>query len=154
MGAEMNVPLDNIDLSDFREDMSYIYAIDIKSTIIHETIHLQHKGESRTLLDLTIREGSADFLAELFLGNPFQSPVYDYGYKNESELWSEFSNQLDSEDWNNWFYAKSKTNKRPADLGYFIGYMITKSYYQRAADKNKAIKEIIEVRDSYKFFKE
>lgn len=151
MGAEMNIPLNEIDLSEFEEDMSFIYQNDIKSTIIHETIHLQQKGKSKNLLQLTIREGSADFLAELFLGEPYVSPIYDYGKKNESKLWEEFSEELDSEDWNQWFYAKSKTEERPADLGYFIGYMITKSYYDKAKDKNKAVQEIIEVTDYPKF---
>lgn len=151
MGAEMNVTLNEIDLSEFQQDISFIYLNDIKSTIVHETIHLQQMGESENLLQLTIREGSADFLAELFLEEPFKSPIYDYGKENERELWSEFSQELDSPDWNKWFYAKSKTEERPADLGYFIGYMITKSYYSKAKDKNKAIKEIIEVSDFHQF---
>lgn len=154
MGAEMNVPLNEIDLSEFEEDMSFIYLNDIKSTIIHETIHLQQKGEIEDLLELTIHEGSADFLAELFLGEPFKNPMYDYGKENELQLWTEFSQELNSQDWSKWFYTKSKTGERPADLGYFMGYMITKSYYNKAEDKNRAVKEIIEVTDSHQFLAE
>ena len=32
---------------------------------------------------------------------------------------------------------------RPNDLGYFIGYRIAQAYYQRAADKAQAVRDII-----------
>ncbi|MEM1002910.1 MAG: hypothetical protein AAGH46_09710, partial [Bacteroidota bacterium] len=144
MGAEMNVSLNDIDISEFEEDISFAYLNDIKSTIIHETIHLQQKGKPKNLLQIAIREGSADFLAELFLGAPFISPMYDYGRENESELWKEFSEEIDSENWSKWISSMSRTEERPADLGYFMGYMITKSYYNKAKNKELAIQKIIE----------
>jgi uncharacterized protein YbjQ (UPF0145 family) len=38
-----------------------------------------------------------------------------------------------------------------ADLGYFIGYKIVKSYYKQARDKQQAIKDIIEMNDPITF---
>ena len=151
MGAEMNVPLNEIDISEFDEDISFVYQNDIKSTIIHETIHLQQKSNANDVLSACVREGSADFLAELFLGEPFKSPAYDYGRENEEKLWSEFSKEINSSDWSNWLYGSSGTDERPADLGYFIGYMITKAFYDQAQDKTEAVKQIIEVSDFNQF---
>lgn len=154
LAAEMNAPLVEIDLSEFEEDMSFIYINNIKSTIIHETIHLQQNYESTSVLSACIKEGSADFLAELFYGHPFKSPMYDYGIENESKLWTEFSKDLYFEDWSKWLYGSSKTKDRPMDTGYFMGYMITKSYYDKAKDKKEAIKEIIEITDFDQFLKD
>lgn len=151
MGAEMNVPLNEVDLSEFDEDISFVYLNNIKSTIIHETIHLQQKSDATDVLSACIREGSADFLAELFLGVPFKSPAYDYGWRNEKELWTEFSKELHSRDWSKWLYGSSATDERPMDLGYFMGYVITKSFYDKMNDKELAVKEIIEVTDFDKF---
>ena len=151
LGAELNAPLKEIDLSEFEEDISFVYQNDIKSTIIHETIHLQQKTEPETLLGHTIREGSADFLAELFLNKPYINAAYHYGRDNEEKLWQEFSKEMHLPEYSKWLYGASKTDERPADLGYFIGYLITKSYYEKANNKELAIKEIIEVSNFKQF---
>ena len=40
---------------------------------------------------------------------------------------------------------------RPGDLGYWMGYLIAKAYYERARDKAKAIREILTIRDFDRF---
>lgn len=151
MGGELNLPFEDVDLTEFKPEETFAYQNSIQSTIIHETIHLQQKGESESLLGNSIHEGSADFLAELFLNEPYKSQAYVYGKKKEQNLWVEFSKEMYSTDVSNWLYGKSGKKDRPADLGYFMGYMITKSYYEKAKDKDKAIREIIEVTDFDKF---
>ncbi len=153
MGAELNLWFEDVDLTEFEPEETFAYQNSIQSTIVHETIHLQQKGESETLLGNSIHEGSADFLAELFLNEPYKSHAYIYGRKNEEKLWQEFSKEMHSTDISNWLYGESGKKGRPADLGYFMGYMITKSYYDKAKDKDKAIREIIEVTDFENFFK-
>ena len=37
--------------------------------------------------------------------------------------------------------------QEPSDLGYWIGYRITKAYYRNATDKRQALRDIIELRD-------
>jgi len=37
------------------------------------------------------------------------------------------------------------------DLGYWVGYRIAKAYYQRAADKQQAVREILEMSDPKAF---
>lgn len=151
MGAELNVPYDDINVSELKRAETLAYQNDIESTIIHETIHLQQKSDSDSLLGHSIHEGSADFLAELFVGKPYKNQAYIYGRKNEQELWEEFSGELHSTNISKWMYAESGTEERPTDLGYFMGYMITKSFYEKAENKEKAIREIIEVEDFDKF---
>jgi hypothetical protein len=43
---------------------------------------------------------------------------------------------------------------RPPDLGYFMGYKISESYYKNARDKRQAIKDILEINDFDKFLKQ
>ncbi|TMI66321.1 MAG: hypothetical protein E6H07_10615 [Bacteroidetes bacterium] len=40
---------------------------------------------------------------------------------------------------------------RPKDLGYWMGYKITKAYYTKATDKTKAIQEILNIKDFTSF---
>lgn len=151
MGGELNVAYKDVDLSEFKSEETFAYQNDIKSTIIHETIHLQQKADSDSLLGHSIHEGSADFLAELFLNQPYKNQAYTYGRKNEQKVWTEFSKELYSTNISNWLYAESGKKDRPADLGYFMGYMITKSYYEKATNKEMAIRKIIEVKDFNRF---
>jgi uncharacterized protein YjaZ len=48
-------------------------------------------------------------------------------------------------------HANSVSKNIFADLGYFIGYKIVKSYYKQATDKEQAIKDIIEMNDPITF---
>lgn len=153
LGAELNVFHNKVDLSEFEKSEIQAHQNDIKSTIIHEAIHFQQKTAGENLLSISIREGSADFLAELFMEEPFHSITYDYGRENERALWEEFSKEMYSNNISKWLYGESGNYDRPMDLGYFIGYMITKSYYYNLEDKKEAIKEIIEVSDFDEFLK-
>lgn len=80
--------------------------------------------------------------------------TFNYGSKNEESLWKEFyedaktGKSLGNTDW---FY--NYRSNRPADLGYFIGYKISESYYNNSKNKRKAIKDIIEMEDPENFLK-
>ena len=37
------------------------------------------------------------------------------------------------------------------DLGYWVGYRIVKTYYQRASDKQQALRDILELSDPHAF---
>jgi len=56
---------------------------------------------------------------------------------------------MDKADLSKWLY--NSTPKKPGDLGYWVGYRIVKSYYQRAADKRRALREILEMTDPKTF---
>ena len=112
---------------------------------LHEYVHTQQKGYNTTsLLKQAIREGACDFMTELILKSKLNTSYSKYGRANLDELKAEFKKEMFSSDLSNWFYNGLKMGER-ADLGYYIGYEIAKSYYQNTKNKKQAIKDIIEL---------
>jgi uncharacterized protein YjaZ len=95
-------------------------------------------------------EGSANLIAELVTGAPNHN---QYAEAHEAELWADFSREMHGKDYSRWLWngGNPKRGGRPADLGYWVGYRITKSYYDRAADKARAIHDILTIRDFDRF---
>lgn len=127
-------------------------SIDLVDELVsHELIHFQqHYAKDNSLLAQSIREGSADFMAELIAGSHSNKKIYVYGDAHEKELWSEFSQRMYENDWTNWLYYQ-KDKSRPKDLGYWMGYKLTKAYYDNAPDKTIAIREILNIQDFKSF---
>lgn len=127
----------------------------IPHIVAHELIHFQQGSAGpNVLLAQSIREGSADFLAELISGRHINHHVHDWADPREAELWREFQQKMHGEALAGWLYGgASAADGRPADLGYWMGYKITKAYYDRAEDKREAIREILQVQDFDAFLK-
>lgn len=127
---------------------------DLPHIVAHEMIHtLQgpRTGPS-TLLVSALNEGSADFLAEVISGKHIINPAYTYGDAHERALWSEFKAAMDSTNTGAWMYQGDRAPPgRPADLGYWMGYKISKAYYDRASDKHAAVKDILLFTDAKAF---
>ncbi|MBC7808379.1 MAG: hypothetical protein H7145_19775 [Akkermansiaceae bacterium] len=60
---------------------------------------------------------------------------------------------MNGKDISNWFYQGDRAKDRPADLGYYIGYKICEAYYERAKDKNAAVRAMLETTDVAAFLK-
>jgi Predicted Zn-dependent protease (DUF2268) len=134
----------------------------LASVVAHEFVHTQQDypwigiltgGPSflrGTLLRQSIMEGSANLIAELVTGVPSRN---EYGEAHEAELWTEFSREMHGKDYSRWLWngGNPRRGELPADLGYWIGYRITKAYYDRAADKPRAIHDILTIRDFDRF---
>ena len=125
----------------------------IEFIVMHESIHTLQISRARKLLDAVIIEGSCDFIASLVTGKRPQTPHYVYGEENEEELWNELKKNLDDESFADWLYQGGQSKNRPADLGYFMGYMICEEYYNNSTDKKQAVKDIIEIKDFDAFLK-
>lgn len=124
----------------------------IPHIVAHELIHFQQKkSKDKSLLAGAIKEGSADFIAELISGRHINDHIHDFANPMESELWLEFRERMLFNDFSGWLY--SSTEGRPNDLGYWIGYKITKSYYDKYSDKRKAVNDILKIDDYEKFLK-
>jgi hypothetical protein len=116
--------------------------------VAHELIHYQQTTtDPKTLLAASIIEGSADFVGQLISGQQMNANVYAYGYPHEAALWREFSGEMDGKDISHWLYQGDDSKGRPADLGYFMGYEICEAYYNRAADKQQALRDILTATD-------
>ena len=133
-------------------------------TIAHEFVHTQQHypfwgsltGGPRflraTVLRQSIVEGSADFIAELVTGHHHQ---YPYGEAHEAELWAAFQRDMHSKEFGRWLYNGRDTaarGDRPPDLGYFMGYAITRAYFRERTDTARAIHDILHIREFDRFF--
>jgi uncharacterized protein YjaZ len=107
-------------------------------------IHFQQvRGEDQTtLLAQSFAEGTADFLGEMASGAQIDNDAHRYGMAHEHALWQEFRARLDGHELYPWLYSKPPGD-RPNDLGYFIGYRIAQAYYGRAADKPRAVRDLV-----------
>jgi hypothetical protein len=127
--------------------------------VAHEHVHvLQARAQgllskpAKTLLDQALLEGSADFVGELVSGSNINAWLLSYAEPREAALWDEFKREMTGTDISRWLYNRNTgTAERPGDLGYFVGYQITKAYYERAVDKTAALREIVEMRDGATF---
>lgn len=123
---------------------------EIPHVAAHELIHFQQDFDGGTLLQACLKEGSADFLAELISGKHINQHVHDYANPKEKELWEEFSKRMNKKDYKGWLYGNS-TPGRPQDLGYWMGYQITKAYFDRMTDKKQAVYDMLHIRDANRF---
>lgn len=150
IGAEIATANPTTDVSEFRNDwLKNVFSgqslDNIVSLSIHEYVHTQQKSnESSILLSQVIREGACDFISELVLEKPLQRKYITYGKQHFEELKKQFRKEMFSSSFTNWLYNGGQKGES-ADLGYFIGYEISKSYYNQAKNKIQAIKDIIEL---------
>jgi len=122
--------------------------------LAHEYTHVQQapaltNNEHPTVLELSLIEGVAEFTAELISGEVAYSNFRASNTGREKEIETAFVSDEDKTDLSNWF--QNSTRERPGDLGYWVGYRIVKSYYQHAADKRRAFREILEMTDPKAF---
>ena len=125
--------------------------------VIHESIHFQQKwpeGGETNLLQQSILEGMADFIAELVTGIKGNQEANKYGNEHKEELCIEFVEKMNGNDMQDWLYGTSGKDNRPNDLGYWIGYEIVKAYFDKAEDKKLAVNHILNIEDYHRFLKE
>lgn len=118
---------------------------EIPHIVAHELIHFQQSYDGGTLLAACIKEGAADFLAELISGKHINEKTHDFANPREKELWFEFKDKMNGRDYTGWLYSSMKG--RPNDLGYWMGYKITAAYYNQASDKNAAVRNILTIKN-------
>ena len=121
--------------------------------VAHEYIHTQQKNINISacqcrLLEHILKEGIASYISEKLImkrNGEVQSRASIYANANEKKLWNDLKKELCSNDFSNWLYNGSTSKELPGDLGYRIGYKIAESFYENSADKNEAVKELIEM---------
>jgi uncharacterized protein YjaZ len=124
--------------------------------IAHELIHFNQAGlaSDTTTLAAALREGMADFFGELISGKTSNERLHVWVKGKEKQVWEDFKKEMWLNRSRNWIANSSQeTPDHPADLGYWVGYMICKAYYNKAADKRQAVWDILNIKD-YKAFYE
>jgi len=145
-----DTPLDR--LPEVQHDMVRSLNLEnLAAVVVHESVHLQQSDYStKNLLELSIREGTADFIAELATGrNPSQA-AHAYANPRERELWKEFKSRMYTKKYDGWLGIPKD---RPAGMAYWMGYKIVKSYYSLQENKQDALRTLIETIDYEKIFK-
>lgn len=123
---------------------------DVPYIVAHELIHYQQQFKTgNDLLSRCLKEGSADFIGELISGRHINEHVHEFADPIENELWTEFKERMHQSNIDGWLY--SSAGDRPNDLGYWVGYKISKAYYDQAEDKQQAIHDILNIRDALAF---
>jgi len=138
---------------------------DVVPLVLHELAHFQQAavqgvdvyqriyGPKRTLLALALREGTAELIAEITTGRHINPAAERYGLPREPQLWSKFRKEMHGGETGDWMFVRPTNAEWPPDLGYWIGYRIAKSYYERADNKQKAILDILGLTDFDAFLK-
>jgi hypothetical protein len=122
--------------------------------IAHEYTHVQQvpalvDNKNPSVLEASLIEGAAEFTAELISGQVAYSQAREQIKKRGTEIETAFVSDEDKTDLSKWLY--NGTLKSPGDLGYWVGYRIVRAYYQHAADKRQAFREILEMTDPKAF---
>jgi hypothetical protein len=125
----------------------------------HEQVHVQQRQAGalmaksvKTLLDQALMEGCADFVGELASGGNLNASIHAWAMPREAEVWRDFASQMQGTDVSRWLYNQgSATPDRPGDLGYYVGYRICQSYWERMADRIQAVDDIVRMGDGRAF---
>ncbi|MBS0363503.1 MAG: lytic murein transglycosylase [Proteobacteria bacterium] len=128
--------------------------------IMHEYGHIQQEGPlstvdvgqpAATVLTMSLMEGAAELFAELFSGDIGNHEHRALTRGRERAIERAFVRDEDKTDLSDWLYNSKGTAAEPGDLGYWVGYRITKAYYDRAPNKHQALIDILHMTDARAF---
>lgn len=154
IGTEILCRTENTDTENWNKDILRISMLreHIPVTVSHELVHFNQlkMEDGNTLLAKSIREGSAEFIAELISGET-DGDYSDFRGK-EIKIWNDFKNDKDKSMWDSWSSWQQANEKRPKNAGYWAGYLICKAYYGQIGDKEKAVQDILSIQDYNAFY--
>lgn len=153
-GSELVFTDKNIKLSEFKGDFhsfmkSYSQQNPIDDMVflsIHEFVHTQQKEAIGTnLLTMSLREGSAEFIAEKLSKQSSITPAISFGKSNKIEIIDQFKKEMFNKRPSYWLWSSLENKFGNRDLGYWIGYDITEHHYNNSIDKDQALKDLVEL---------
>lgn len=153
IGSEIAMVDDQTDVHEFQTALpdlyNYFKTNPIKTLVftnVHEYVHTQQKTtEANNLLGQAVLEGVAEFLAEKATGKASAAPALSYGKTHRKRVQEVFSSVMFNGANGFWLYNDEENEFGTRDLGYYVGYAICESYYNRSNNKKQAIKEMIEL---------
>jgi hypothetical protein len=73
--------------------------------------------------------------------------------EHEKGLWERFRQEMNSRETGEWMWKTPSDPDQPPHVAYMLGYRIVEAYYNRAENKNEAVREILAVTDYPAFLK-
>jgi hypothetical protein len=138
-----------------------IYQSDLEGSFVHVIAHeyahvmqpaAQVEDPKDSVLKASLIEGGAELVAELVSGSVANPNLAVATKGREQGIETAFLADIDKTAiGSKWLYNSPGTKAWPSDLGYWVGYRITKAYYREAKDKKAALREIIEINDAKAF---
>lgn len=128
--------------------------------IVHELVHTRQRGlaertEDPTVLHAALVEGTAEFLTELLTGSIAYGHLQRATKGREAAIETAFLKDIDRPAIGSaWVFNGSVAAGETADLGYWVGYRIVKAHYEKAADKRRALIDILAIDDAEVFLAE
>jgi hypothetical protein len=131
--------------------------------LVHELTHFQQVvavgyekykrlfNPEKSLLGLCIREGTAEFFANLATGDITQDEAVEFTEANEERLWTQLQTEMHGRETGDWMWSTPSDSMQPRHVGYVMGMLIVKSFYERAGDKAQAVRDILGVTDYQAF---
>ena len=145
----------------FKEVVAKQDMKDLDIVTMHEVMHFQQivKGVPifrQDLLNLSLAEGTAEFLSTLIMGRSFifqNEDAIAYAEANEAKLWQQFKEDIKTNNVKAWLYNGNDPDLGdvPSDLGYWMGFRIAKSYWDKMEDKQQAFRDILLWDDANEF---
>jgi hypothetical protein len=162
IGTKVNALGEGVDTSELQQTRaSFLRAMGtidrLPFIVVHELVHSQQKFRGKSnLLNLSMGEGAADFVTEVVANSTVNSYARGWAEARHDQLFQQFAR-----DWattlnqtTGWLYNYAPVKgDEPADLGYWIGAKICRSYYERAPDKKAAFATIVRMKDPQKIVK-
>jgi Predicted Zn-dependent protease (DUF2268) len=128
----------------------------VPAIVAHESCHYNQRystaPDQRHLLGKALQEGACDTIGELISDRNINEHLKIYGRTHDAEIWRDFEADMYKPNISNWIYNASTAKDRPADLGYYVGYLITQAYYRNAKDKRQAVHDILNIQDARAFY--
>lgn len=137
-----------------------------RKLIVHELAHFQQAmsmggqkyvalyGEPNNMLGICLREGGAEFITSLVLGEITQVKALEYIQADEARLKQKFSEDLATQNKDYWLWASIEQKEYPPLLGYAMGHKICKAFFEKAVDKDKAMSQLLQMPDAQAFVAE
>ncbi len=149
-GRSKNMPTEG--LTDWQKGALMKFS-DLPGLTIHELMHFQQNyrdtKHTDTVLEGIIGEGVCDFLVELSSGEELKNTNITYlkNLQNRQRILDDLKDDLFQDDNSKWLYNGGAIEDRPHDLGYTMGYLITKSYFENQENKQMAVYELLNTDD-------
>lgn len=162
IAVEFFTKTDQSDLSSMKEIFQNVIVTKdyLPSVAVHELAHKQQHVTPRnktymTLLEQSIREGMADFIAlQVLPGKPFMDQnIFDHGETMEQQLWNDFKEEMNMNyKETDWLYNSEPSYGYPPNMGYYVGYKICEAYAAQFDTKEEAIAAMLQTSDYVTLF--